>query len=361
MQVPSLVGSQTGVAPTGGTVPAGFSLIAEDGNPLPGVLRVQSEVFMAAGKTYDVMINVPAAGVSALPSFDRQLSLSGNATGRDAGMLAYIGINGAGLPAASTSGSGVFAAAKANADSYLVVPGKQLSVSDVSKGVVANDVNIYGVGPSVPTAGHGTVALNTNGTFTYAADSTWTPTCTDSFTYCGNGVLSATPLPAACAVVTLSGAPIEAAGGIVMNPITYTSNVATSLSIKSPGVLSVDKDNAGYPLTVVTTSVSNVAGPGALTLSMDKTGAFNASVTAPGTYTFTYMAQNSQGTVSGSTATVTLIFLTPTNLVVKVLDGKDKATVITDYRWIIEEDRTFYVNPNCTTTSSTLIAGCPTP
>jgi len=54
-------------------------LIAEDGNPLPGVPRVQSEVFMAAGKTYDVMINVPAAGGTALPIFDRQLSLSGNA------------------------------------------------------------------------------------------------------------------------------------------------------------------------------------------------------------------------------------------------------------------------------------------
>ena len=43
----------------------GFSLIAEDGNPLPGLPRVQSEVFMAAGKTYDVMINAPAAGGSA--------------------------------------------------------------------------------------------------------------------------------------------------------------------------------------------------------------------------------------------------------------------------------------------------------
>ena len=40
----------------------GFSLIAEDGNPLPGIPRVQNEVFMAAGKTYDVMINAPAPG-----------------------------------------------------------------------------------------------------------------------------------------------------------------------------------------------------------------------------------------------------------------------------------------------------------
>ena len=74
MHVPSIVGSQTGRGRSG------FSLIAEDGNPLPGVPRVQSEVFMAAGKTYDVMINAPATAGTALPVFDRQLSLSGNAS-----------------------------------------------------------------------------------------------------------------------------------------------------------------------------------------------------------------------------------------------------------------------------------------
>ena len=42
---------------------SGFTLIAEDGNPFPNLHaapRVQTDVFMAAGKTYDVMINVPA-------------------------------------------------------------------------------------------------------------------------------------------------------------------------------------------------------------------------------------------------------------------------------------------------------------
>ena len=71
MHVPSIVGSLTTppVGTTGVTAAAvaGFSLIAEDGNALPGVSRVQSEVFMAAGKTYDVMIDVPAAGASASP------------------------------------------------------------------------------------------------------------------------------------------------------------------------------------------------------------------------------------------------------------------------------------------------------
>src|SRR5262249_12808671 len=93
MHVPSIVGALTQTP----AVP-GFGLIAADGNALPGITRVQSEVFMPAGKTYDVMINVPTptgactpvppattcAGAP-LPIFDRELSLSGNSTGRDAG------------------------------------------------------------------------------------------------------------------------------------------------------------------------------------------------------------------------------------------------------------------------------------
>src|SRR6202035_2128906 len=86
------------------------------------------------------------------------------------------------------------------------------------------------------------------------------------------------------------------------------------------------------------------------------------TTTAGCTYTFTYQAQNSQGTVSsGTAASVTLNFPAATNLAVTVLDGKDKTTVISDYRWIIEEDRTFYVHPNCTTNSSVAITGCTPP
>jgi hypothetical protein len=362
MHVPSIVGSQTGT----GAV-SGFSLIAEDGNLLPGVPRVQSEVFLAAGKTYDVMLNVPAASATALPVYDRELSLSGNATARDAGMLAYIGVNGSGLPVAP--GTGVFAAAVANADGYLVVPGSTLTVSDPAKGVASNDVNVYGVKVAPPTScingapctlAHGTLTLNGNGTFTYAPDSTWgtsaSPgtTATDSFVYQANG-------SGPTAIVTLNACTsgnscLEANTGIQVSDITYTSNVATSLSIKSPGILSVDKDSAGHPLIVAMSTVTPVAG---LTLSVDKNGAFNASVPTPGTYTFTYRAQNSQGTLSASggsggagnvgIATVTLVFPQPSGVVVKVLDGTDKTTPITDYRWIIEEDRTFYIDPTKTT------------
>ena len=68
-------------------------------------------------------------------------------------------------------------------------------------------------------------------------------------------------------------------------------------------------------------------------------------LTSPGTYTFTYKAKNSQGTVSASAATVTLTFPPPTNLVVKIQDARPPHGVISDYRWILEEDRTFRIDP----------------
>ncbi len=336
MHVPSIVGAQTGTAVAPALAPAGFSLIAEDGNVLPGVPRVQSEVFMAAGKTNDVMITAPAAA-TALPVFDRQLSLSGNAIARDAGMLAYINVNGAALP----SGGAFGATAHAVADTYnRLIAGQTLTVADPAQGLLANDINISGVQVLSPVAG---LSLNPDGTFTYSGAPT-------SFTYCGNGDTSG--VPPLCAQVTLGAAPLEAGAGITMSGTTYTAN-ATVLGIKPPGILAFDTDGAGYPLSVNAVTAHSAG----LTLSVDPNGGFNASVAAGGTYTFTYNAKNSQGTVSSTTATVTLNFPAATGLSVQVLDGNDKTTVIGDYRWVIEEDRTFFVNPNCTTNPPA--AGCP--
>src|SRR5438132_1642516 len=374
MHVPSIVGAATGGNATAvPAVPAvsGFSLIAEDGNVLPGVPRVQSEVFMPAGKTNDVMINVPSA-TTALPIFDRELSLSANSIARDAGMLAYIGVNGAALPT-----GGAFSAAAttavANPDSYYLVGGKTLVVLDVGKGVVANDVNVNGVQVLVaPTAG--TLGLNPDGTFSYVPNS---GTTSDSFTYCANGTVTAgvcsSGISTTVTLAACTGSCLEAGTGITMNPITFTAN-GTFLKIQPPGVLAVDKDGAGYPLTVAMSAGNAPVASGGLTLSVDPNGGFSASAsctpTAPATscpYTFTYYAQNSQGTVSSGSATVTINFAPASGLAVTVLDGKDvlaartnpgvTPTVIADYRWVIEEDRTFYVNPNCTTNPPA--AGCP--
>ena len=329
MHIPSVVGAQTD------TAAPGFSLIAEDGNVLPGARRIQSEVFMAPGKTYDVMINVPAAAATALPIFDREGSLSGNATNRDAGMLAYLSINGALLPTTPA-----FAPAAAFPDTYnSVVSGQTLSVLDPAKGVISNDVNVYGV--KVSGAAPAGLTLNLDGTFTY----TGAPT---SFTYCGNGATSGP----ACASVTLGAATLESASGItcsVPTP-TYTSKVATTLSIKPPGVLAFCKDALGYPLKVASATPSGFA------LSIQPDGGFTATAT-PGSYTFSFTPQNSQG-VNGSPHTATLVFPAPSNLHVTLVDGISTAALDPqDYRWIIEEDRTFFVDKNCQT--NPLPSTCP--
>jgi hypothetical protein len=409
MHVPSIVGSQTaGFTGAGAAATvAGFTLIAEDGNTVPNLAittgtvtstapRVQTDVFMAAGKTFDVMVNVPAMATGAtvppsLPVYDRELSLSANSSVRDAGMLAYISVNGALLPASTGAGAtGVFAAAKANSDTYnSVIPCAStatscapLVVSDVSKGVIANDINVNGVALSSPPtlgaltcnalAGSPVAGICANGTFTYTPNP---GTTADSFGYCANGAAAGNAN--LCTTVTLGAATLG--GPPVANATTYISKMATFLKIPSPGVLSVDSDPSNLPLQVTalsfpgTTSCVNCSG---LTVSVDPNGGFIASIatnsataTVPATATFTYTAQNSQGTKS-SAATVTLVFPKPSNLKVNVLDAQaynncqgNSACIATlvpfsDYRWIIEEDKTFWVDPNCTTNSSITTPGC---
>jgi hypothetical protein len=343
MHVPAIVGSQTGASSK-----SGFSLIAEDGNLLPGIPRIQNEVFLAAGKTYDVMINVPT-GSSALPIYDRELSLSGGAINRDAGMLAYIGVNGSGLPAAGGIGAAV-----ARADTYTaLVAGQTLTVADPSKGLIANDTNVLGVSLLTPAA-NGTVSLSADGTFAYVPSGTAT---TDSFSYCANGTVNAGVCSSGItASVTLSPTSIVDSG-ITCTEGTFNSNVATFLAVKTPGVLANCTDGANLPLTVATSTVTATG----MTVLPNVNGGFTAVAPAAGTYTFSFQATNPLGTLSPA-STVTVVFPQGSNLQVKVLDGSDKSTVITDYRWVIEEDRTAFVNPVCAQAQgqATQPDGCPT-
>src|SRR6202171_5597703 len=364
IHVPSVVGAQ--VLPFGNTtarVP-GFSLIAEDGNVLPGVPRIQSEVLLPAGKVYDVMINPALPGatfpVITLPVFDRQLSLSTD-NQRDGGMQAYIGVNG-GVPLTGPS-------AVANPDTYSLLPGVTLSVSDAGKGVIANDVNVYGVTIlAAPTAG--VVTLHPDGTFTYVPNAA---TTSDTFSYCANGTVTGTTCSSGLAAsVTLAACTGTCLGGPrVANPDAYSSAIASRLHIGAPGVLANDTDPAGHPLTAVSTG--SVTG-GTVTLNAD--GSFTVAPTTPPTgtatavVTFQYNAVNSQKRVSATPATVTVTFNGGSGLQVHVFDAPTYQKSITggstttavelqDYRWIIEEDRTVNIDPACQINATPRPAGWP--
>ena len=344
MHVPAVVG-------------ANLSLLAEDGNKLPGVPKVQSEVFLAAGKTYDVTIQpVQASGnytAATYPVFDRQLSLStGNQ--RDGGMQAYISIAGGaatGTGSAAAAAAAAAAGAVANPDAYFVIAGRTLSVADPAKGVLANDVGIYGV--KVVGATPAGLTLNSNGTFTYsgAPDTT--------FMYCGNGAASGT----ACAVVKLNACTNTAdpatgkaclGGAPTANPDSYASSVASRLQHSPPGVLENDTDPAGLALracadAACTAGLAIAATGGTVTLNPD--GSFVAIPSGSQTVTFTYFAVNSQNTASPTTATVT--FGAGNGIVFNVVDAKDPGVAIADYRWIIEEDTTIGIDPNVETSNPT--------
>ena len=391
LHVPSIVNPlTTGFNGSGSATAAvsGFTLIAEDGNPVPGVQvagataapaapRVQTDVFMAAGKTFDVMFNAPAAGSTApaLPIYDRELSLSANSSTRDAGMLAYIGVNGAGLPVAAGTAGSVFAPAVARADTYKgidTVAGQSqpFSVSDVSKGLIANDTNVYGV-TLLTAPASGTLTCNAqpqnpvagicaNGTFTYTP--TGTTATADSFSYCANGTVTAGACSSGITATVTLGASTLAGNPTAIAQV-YPGETSTYLKIASPGLLIGNSDPSGLPLTVVTSPAPTMTGG---TLVVDAQGGFNATLsgtpTTATTATFNYTVRDSQGRTSGS-GLVTINFPAPSNLTVNVVDAQAYSncqgdatcisglTPMADYRWIIEEDKTFWVDPNCTTNS----------
>ena len=346
MHVPSVVGAQTTVGvPTGTPATSGFALVAEDGNVLPGIPKIQNEVFLPAGKTYDVMMNAPAVGALAMPVFDRQLSLSTN-NQRDGGMQGYIAVNGGIAPTAAGGGNGT-----AKSGQYFFIPGTTLTVSDPAKGVMANSPGVYGVS-LVTQAKGGQVSLNSDGTFTYVPNA---GTTSDSFVYQANGnaTIQATVQLIACTAANscLGGSPTA-------QNQSYVSSVASQFRLASPGVLAGATDPSSLAMTAV---MSGSAQGGTVTLNAD--GSFTAAPaiaptgTSKATVTFNFKAVNSQNTAS-NVGTVTVTFSAGSGLQVAVKDAPT-GTQVSDYRWIIEEDRTFFIDPACQVNGSNRPASCP--
>jgi len=306
-------------------------------------LRIQNEVFQAAGKVFDIIVSPPQTGTSftsaTYPTWDRSLALGTNSQ-RDGGMQAILDVNDAGaakLTAAQTNYVVV-----ARNDTYAYAPGVTLKVSDPGKGVIANDTNVYGVQLLAAPTG-GTLTLYPNGTFTYVPSGS----SGDSFIYCANGTVTAAVCSSGLtATVTLNmSATATAANAPTANPDTFTSASASLMRVAAPGVLRNDTDPNSYPLTAVN------AVPTGVTVNLGADGSFTAVPATAGTCgppagcTFTYQAKNSQG-ISSAAATATLIFQPGSGLAVTVQDAATKVA-IADYKWIIEQDLTLHIDPAC--------------
>ncbi|MGF6604340.1 hypothetical protein P3T23_009095 [Paraburkholderia sp. GAS448] len=344
-----------------------FQLIAEDGNVAPGNPKGQNEVNMPAGKTIDALVRPARTATSyvdgAFSFFDRALGLTSN-NETAGGFEGYLVITTA---STVTAAPGQFATAlnqaigrsakpavapQANPDNYTLAP----NATTFGNNVLANDIGVSNVvikGTTPPVGAtstsialaHGTVTLNTNGTFTYTI--TTAPTATpasDTFTYCGNN-------GTACALVTLAfeatGAPPTANARVYDNTAAsaYPSRVASLIQVpRGAGLLAGAVDPNGYPLTA---KFSGTA-PSWVTLNPD--GSFTATPcsTAPANCTFQFVAANSQGT-SSAAQTVTVVFPAGSGLPVNLVDAQNGTALPNDYSWIIEEDQTWH-NPTPGTT-----------
>jgi hypothetical protein len=335
-----------------------MTLIAEDGNPLPGQPRIQNEVFMAPSKIYDVEVKpTQAAGAYSAATFalfDRQLSLSTN-NQRDGGMQAYIGVaGGAATGVGSTAGSGVTLSGVA-AKTFYCVAGTTLSVTDPASGLLGGTAGANGVALT-ETGGLPGLIVQSNGTFTYVAPAT---PCGGTFTYLINNSQSVTSTIAECDANSHSATGCVLSGKATLVNDTFTGTNAKVLTINPPGVLLNDVNPDGRPLSVDPATVHN---SGLTSLIVNPDGSFSAVAPAAGTYTFTYNVTNSQNTTGIADATVTLNFPAGSGLKVKLVDQKHQndpawdladATKKGDYRWIIEEDRTFWIDPKCQVNSAT--------
>lgn len=356
MHVPNVVG-------------APMTLLAEDGNKLPGLPRVQNSVFLAAGKTYDVVIkpaqlanttdsctNLPCYSDATYAVFDRQLSLS-TANQRDGGMQAYIKVGAGGTDTAGSTASATNLSV--NNRNYFCSAGVPLVITDPSKGLLAGSVGANGVAVTGYSAdvSISTLKVQANGTFSYTPSST--SICGGSFTYMVNGIASKTATATITQCDVNNGDPSCLAIGPVAKNVVFTSNIASRYASVPPGVLGANVTNEGG-LKLTATVGTTVEGG---TVAMNADGSFLATkgagaacpawagVSGTNCVTFDYLVKNTQGRTS--TATAAVIFQSASNLTLNVVDAKYKtATPITDYRWIIEEDRTFWIDPKCQVNSN---------
>jgi len=355
-----------------------MAVISEDGNLQPGLPKLQSEVNLPPGRVADVLVNpvpsaTPAAGTApkaykdeAYGVFDRALSTAG-ANIANAGMHGYLAVAPASA-GASSAATNAFLGTKASGGIAAVTPSTVAAnytftlapnvLTTFTGSVATNNVGLTGYATGTAPS-NGKLTWGTGGTFTY------TPTTApiaagDTFTYCTAGT---TPL---CGSVTLT---LSAETATIIAPATgptFTSTVSTLYRTitRATGVLGSGYTTTdGYPLTA---ALSGAATNCTVVLNSDGSFSAAASVRTGTTCTFDFTATDPRNK-SSVTAKATVIFPAPTNLAVTVQDALNGSTgsvpPVTDYMWIIQEDRSFRnATPGVSPSTAAQVAlGNPTP
>ena len=206
-----------------------------------------------------------------------------------------------------------------------------------------------------------------NGTFTYTPNAGTAGT--DSFGYCANGAAPGTAN--LCTTVTL-GASNLAGSPTAINQ-SYTAKTATYIKVPSPGLLLGNTDPSNLPLTLVTTPVPTVTRRNRSGGSQGRVQRIAAHQRSGHHSHLLLHSAELAGKDIGLRNGDRQLPRPQQSQSQSVVDAQALAncsgnstcisglTPIQDYRWIIEEDKTFYVDPNCTTNSSIHTPGCPTP
>jgi VCBS repeat-containing protein len=183
--------------------------------------------------------------------------------------------------------------------------------------VLSNDTDVDGntltaIKVSDPT--HGTVTLNSNGSFTYTPAANYSGT--DSFTYRANDGQANSNTATVNVTITAVNDPPVAVNNV------YSTSEDTVLNVAAPGVLSNDTDPDGDNLTAV-----KVSNPSHGTVTLNSNGSFTYTPTSNynGTDSFTYRAGDGQA--NSNTATITITVTAVNDPPVAVIDaystGKD--------------------------------------
>ncbi len=204
--------------------------------------------------------------------------------------------------------------------SYVTLASTTLTAT-TSNGVLANASDPDGdplTAVLVSNPSHGTLTLNSNGSFTYVPNSGYVGS--DQFTYqASDGTLTSNT---GTASLYVNGLPVA-------QNDSYSTDESTALSVSAPGVLGNDSDTDGDALSAV-----RVGSPAHGTLTLNANGSFIYTPTAGyyGSDSFTYKV--SDGYVFSNIATVTL-----------TVNHVDHAPVAVNDSYTVNEDQTLTVAP----------------